>query len=527
LHAVQTRRPIESALLPTFGVVAAFNSNDGTLEVVTSAMSGSHVNYVQDTDGSWVYATHLPTLIQQLGRWPALDEAELVSYALLTPRTRPPLVGVDTLGTGCRLCQRAGNAPAKSTWFKLDLTVLPGTVDEWVEHYCAEIDEVLRIDLPETGDVSALMSGGLDSTMVVGSAAGVMGRDRRINAMCLDPMPAPDGTGDKGRWLYTDLPDAMSMQRMWPSVSVSGLRNDVPLTPLDVLPDLFDLTGMPVLNPSNSVWMRLGFLAAQARGDEAVLTGQSGNLAFSFSPPDVVAKLAARGRVGAVMDALRTRSSSTGNSMWYEARVALVSPARTAVGRRLRVARTPDESWKRMAAIEQFPALRRETIEWLGLSERLDRVSPFGTRFARNAVKAGALPRESCFWSPYAHGVRFLDPLAAAPLVSLVAGLPDTAYVGVGPDRSFARRTMVDRVPDTIRLRLQRGQQAADARQWFTRRPDTAAALMALARDPVVASLVDVDQWLERAPGPERPWTLGFDRTLGVAMYLAWYGEKS
>jgi Asparagine synthase len=516
---------MQDALPTTTAVVAAFNDSRRTLEIVTSVSLGSRIHYAQDQDGSWVYSTSVPLLIANLARKPALDEAQLLAFALLTPRTRPPFHGVDTLGPGRRLLQRDDNAPTHSEWFVIDPTHPKGSVEDWVEQYCASLDRVLAVELPEEGNVSALMSAGLDSSMVVASAASVLGPDRRITAMCLDPFPPTEGTGDTGNWLYTDLPDAVSMQVRWPNVEVVGLRNDDCLTPLDVLPRVFDHTGTPRLNPWNAVWTYQAAMAAAARGENHVLTGQTGNRNFSWQPPDVVPRLLAHGQVGPAIDALKGRANASGRPVWNETARALVGPT-------WRYLRKPPpvsvEAIRATAARRNaFPFVRDDVMQRLTLWPKLDQ-TPF------------APPRTTPWWTPgrllpanvlldmaIVKGVRMSDPLSAESLVRLVASLPDEAFVGEGPDRSFARRTMRGRVPDVIRLRRQRGKQAADTDQWIARRGDFRQRVEALAASPAVAALIDTDRWLANTPSEHTPWTIGFDRTLGIALFVHWNEQWS
>jgi hypothetical protein len=492
------------------------------LEVVTSPSAGSQVSYARD-GAAWVYSTHVPTLFGNLSRKPDLDEAGLLAYAVLTPRDSPPFRGVETLGMGSRLVQRRTNTPYVSQWFIVDPTPPAGTVEQWVEQYCATLDEVLAVELPEDGNVSALMSAGLDSTMVVGSAAGILGPDRSITAMCLDPLPPVDGDGRTGNWLYTDLPDAMTMETMWPNVSVVGLRNEAMLTPLDVLPKVFDHNGMPVLNPSNTVWIYQAAIEAAHRGETVVLNGQTGNLNFSWQPIDPAFQLLAGGRAGPAVDALRVRSQYTGRPLWSELAREVARPPRRWVARQKQRRISHREVRTQALVSEAFPMIRADAMERVGLWGRLDE-TPFSPR--RDSRGTWVPGRMTSGYQFIGLGVdpriRPSDPLSAEPLVRLLASLPPEAFVGLGPDRCFARRTMRGRVPDTIRMRQERGKQAPDAEQWMRHHADMRDRLEELAADPAVSALIDVDGWLARMPSEKQKWTLGFDRTLGVALFAAW-----
>jgi hypothetical protein len=432
-------------------------------------------------------------------------------------------VGVEAVPAGSTLNLRPGSAPQASVWFAADETPRAGRVGDFVEQYCAAIDDVMRAELPESGDVSALMSAGLDSTMVVGTAAGVLARagGQRIAAHCLDPFPATDGDGNRGRWLYSDLPDAQSMGELWPNVDVIGLRNDEHLTPIDTLPRRFATTGLPVLNPDNSVWIDLAIRRAAAADHEVMLNGQSGNRVFSYEPPDAHFDAVMRRNPGAAIDAIRARAQATGNSAWWEAR-ALLGPMRRPLAR----ARAAAKSIRPAQGPAALPLVSAAAMDRLGLRAGLHN-SPFYRR-------PGAKP--PAFWRPGAvdgelslpetleAGVRTADPLAAEPLVRIVASLPAEAFIGVADGRSFARRTMAGRVPDRIRLRRHRGMQAADRAQWYTDPERLAATMADLAADDRVARLIDVDRLVQPVSIQDPGWVTSWNRALGVGLFILHQG---
>jgi hypothetical protein len=526
LGRVSFGREVPEALPSVAATVLIHHAQHGSLEVVTGVSPGSGIAYAAAGRGSsggteptrWILSNHLPSLLPLLPTRPNLDERALARYLLLIARDHPPYEGVEAVPAGSTLHLSPGKAPQKALWFVADETPRTGSIGEFVEEYCAGIDDVMRAELPEAGDVSALMSAGLDSTMVVGTAAGLLASgDRRIAAHCLDPFPPTEGDGNRGHWLYSDLPDAKAMGELWPNVEVIGLRNDDRLTPIDTLPPRFAATGLPVLNPDNSVWMDLAIRRAAAAGHEVILNGQSGNRVFSYEPSNAHFDVLMSRQPGVAIDAIRERADSTGNSVWWEARV-LLGPARrplvraSAVVKSIRTAKSPDA----------LPLVSAAAMDRLGLRASLGE-SPFyrqpGTKVA-STWRPGALTGGLSLPETLTTGVRTADPLAAEPLVRIVARLPPEAFIGVADGRSFARRTMVGRVPDQIRLRRNRGMQASDQVQWYTDSGRLAATMAELAADERVARLIDVDRLVAPVSIQNAAWVTTWNRALGIGLFI-------
>ena len=282
-------RPVHSLLPPIPAVVAVHNSASGELQIATSASPGSSVVFTSTGVGSWVFANHLPTLFARTGDHPPIDPAAIAAWLMVARGSGTVYRGLQWAPAGTSLKLRPGQAPQVYGWVNIDATPAVGTVTDFVEQYCAALDDVLTAQAPAQGDLAVLMSAGLDSTMVAGSLAGVVGPERKVHAYSLDPEPPPGGVpralaGD-GAWRYSDFPDAVAMGRTWGNVKVEPLRNAAGWTWLDVLPHYFDATASPVFNPTNAIWIYEAYLRAGQLGAGVLFTGQSGNRTFSWQPP--------------------------------------------------------------------------------------------------------------------------------------------------------------------------------------------------------------------------------------------------
>lgn len=542
LRELSRGRSTRSLLPPVACAVVVHDAVAGTLDVTTAVSPGSSLAFAaisgpgtvgphEGGEGGiaprWAFSNRLTSLFEVLGRIPPLDPQRLAGFMLVVRGNGPPYRDVEWIGQGSTLSLCAGRPPRVAQWIEIACEPMTGSVESFVEQYCAAIDEVIAAELPPAGDVSALMSAGLDSTMVAGTAAKVIGPHRTVHAYCLDPIPPHAGTGDIGNWRYTDLPDARAMQTLWPNLIVRGLRNDRRETMLDVLPRYFAATALPVFNPTNAVWLYEGARRAAALGTSVLLTGQSGNRTFSWEPSGAYRHMLLTARPGALLDAMRARSGSLGTSMWWEAgrlvQQCLPRSVRRSVtirglatGAPVRRHATPDH-------LAAGAYLAPDAVARLGLLPMLERSVVDPAASARSWWHPGYVGTGLSLPASPVVDLREADPLAAEPLVRLVARLPVEAFVGVADGRSFARRTMRARVPDVIRLRTARGMQAADNAHW---RPDQEAIreLLAQARSSSsINEVIDLERLVRASLGREMPppeSRSGVDRALGMVAFM-------
>ena len=534
-------RPVHALMPPIPAVVVVHDATTGELEITTSASPGSSLVYLPTGAGNWVFANHLPTLFERTGQHPPIDPAAMAAWLIVARGSGTVYRDVRWVPAGAALTLRPGNAPRIAQWVSVDCTPAAGTVEQFVEQYCAALDDVLAVEAPADGDVSVLMSAGLDSTMVAGSLAGVVGAERTVFSYCLDPEPLPGGVSASpavgGGWLYSDFPDALAMGRTWPNVEVEPLGNAAGRTWLDVLPEYFAATASPVFNPANAIWMYEAYLRASERGHRLLFTGQSGNRTFSWQPPRALRSLLLARKPGALIGAMRAHSEATGMPMWLEAGrlVSQVAPwTRELVGRggpigrgrfggaRRRGARPNEDSRQVAERIAAASYLAPGAIDRLGLGDAIARsaLNPEAPWFYPAYFGLGvSLPQDPV------PNVRMADPLAALPLVQIVSTLPAEAFVGVADGRSFARRTMRGRVPDSIRLRTARGLQAPDARRWMPSREQVDAALAAAGKQQGIAEAIDVPRLRQDMVAPTGSPISSFgsaQRALGAVLLWLW-----
>lgn len=320
--------------------------------------------------------------------------------------------------------------------------------------------------------VAAHLSGGLDSSAVTATAARAIGPAGRVHAFTSVPRegfsdPLPVGRfGDEG-------PHAAAVAALYPNIDHVLIRT-AGASPFAVLDRNAFLYERPVLNLCNMLWSDAINDAARARGLQVLLTGQMGNMTFSYNGFEPLATLLRRGRLlSLATSALRLRRQG----------IRLVSVAAHTVGPYM-----PAAAWRavnrwsgRVSHLSGYTLISpaaladvqsRAAEEGLDLSYRPSRNS-----FATRVRVLGRLDPGNYYKGTLAGwGIDTRDPTAERNLIELCLSIPDEQYLRGGRMRALARDAFADRLPPQIINESRKGLQAVD---WY----DGVTAARAAAAD--------------------------------------------
>ena len=140
------------------------------------------------------------------------------------------------------------------------------------------------------GRVGCHLSGGLDSSAVTATAARLLAPGGRVTAFTSAPRDGYDGRLGRGRFA-DESGHAAAVAAMYPNVDHVVIRNGH-VSPFAGLDRNFFLFERPVLNLCNAVWTDAIAAAARDRGLNVMLTGQMGNMSFSYSGLEFLARAA-------------------------------------------------------------------------------------------------------------------------------------------------------------------------------------------------------------------------------------------
>ncbi len=231
-------------------------------------------------------------------------------------------------------------------------------------------------------------------------------------------------------------------------------------SPLAALDRNLQLFQRPFLNLCNGVWIDAILDACKQRSLRVMLTGQLGNMSFSYSGLEALPGMLARGKLGALA-AYAVRLPANGVRPISVASHVLGPFLPAAMWRGINRLLGRDYDLESYSAIspEAVPDLTRRAIE-----RRLDvsyrpRKDPFEARlWVLSRVDAGNYNKGHLGgW-----GIDVRDPSADRRLVELCLSIPAEQYLRGGRPRALAREALADRLPPVVLRETRKGLQAAD-----------------------------------------------------------------
>lgn len=502
--------PGSSPLVQPWAMVA--ETPDGGVVAVASPTLASGMFYSagQVNEGSVLTVGLDPRSVYEGGPQGGGIDAEFVRAFLLGQLdTRlTPIRGVRRLLPGNCLTWRPDRSVEVVPWWKMDTAQsdrLRG--DQAVETYLAEFDRSLGELLPHAGALSSELSGGLDSTfMVAGMARWRNPAHEPIRGFVHAPVEK-SLTGVGGNRVHDDSRYAEQMGEAYPGiVEVETVRNTAGVLALDAAQRFSRVSWWPSYNPANTVWMEQIKECARGRGSSYLFSGSRGNLAFSHDHRYALRDALVRGQGRRAMQGVSYLRD--GDARWLTiARLGAQKPqastnvmdrflhadARTRFGGSIELAQTPRERY-----LHALYGLDRPHVAALN-------------------------PRAT-------GGLLVVDPYVTQGVVEVAAAIDPVEWLRGPWPRGLARTMMAGRVPDAIRLRTQRGSQAADV--WWHMRDAHARYQneVELLRDtPIVNTVVDADAvlkvveswpWGYASPSPSANLINKVNRILATAEFV-------
>jgi asparagine synthase (glutamine-hydrolysing) len=472
---------------------------------------GTRPLHVYRRPGTLAFASTALALTAFPGAGAALDTARLAEFlAGVMASERSWIAGIDPVPPGAALWVTAGGVRQWRYW-QLDVRHVAASVpaDEQVAALRDAFDAAVRARLRRTGAVGATVSGGLDSTSVVATAALALAPEP-LRTYTSAPPPGWQGAvrpgfeADESRLVidlagrYPTLRPRFLDARGWSFLA--GWE------------EIFATGGVPARNPCNMTWLGAIHVQAAADGVSTLFTGAGGNLFFSADDPRWMADLIRHGRLTAAARELRAWAPA-GAPLWPAARhTALAELAPVRLVRWYHAARN-GRLPRRDAAARWLAGTALRAQVRVDVSSLLPALDERRGRALRDLAMAALLGRAAQAelragvdaWS----GLRTTDPTLDIEVLRLCAAQPSWVRRQAGLTRAGCRLAMADRLPDSIRLRTARGAQLPD---WLDRmtdaRAELAAELAAIADDPVAREVIDVQRLaaaMRDWPAPSEP----------------------
>lgn len=308
--------------------------------------------------------------------------------------------------------------------------------------------------------VAAHLSGGLDSSAVAATAARLMAAaGGRVTAFTGVPREGYDSSEVKNAFC-DESPYAAEVAAMYPNMDHVIVRNGG--SPFAELDRNFFVYERPVLNLCNSVWMHRILDVARERGLRILLSGNRGNMSFSYDGMPLLTQLLSSGRLARLAReswALVRNGTRVGTVAAQTLGPFVPVPLWQAISRiRGKGRKLTDYTAIDPGAAEALRLAERAAERGLDFSYR-PRRDPIETRlWALRRVDTGNYNKgHLAGW-----GIDVRDPTADRRLIEFCLAVPPDQYLRHGIRRALARTAFADRLPGKIVNERRKGYQAAD-----------------------------------------------------------------
>jgi asparagine synthase (glutamine-hydrolysing) len=477
--------------------------------------------FYRDDGGRLLLGTQLAALSKCPGVTTSVDP---VTLGLLAegrgPRTRTPFFELQALAGGHALRWRASRTEVFPWWNPSSEPVVRFRQSEdYVENARELFERAVQSCLRASAPVSGTLSGGLDSSLVVATAAKLI---RTAGEGMTVYTAAPDPANQSYRrfgWEPDDAPYAAQTAALHENLRHVILRSDARVA-LDLMRPIHERSGTPIRNGANHLWIESIARSASARGSRVILTGAHGNFGISHSGLGAFRELFLKLHWGmAARLALNLRRGES-VALWKTVATGLMSQrlVESALERR-RDRLHPETLFAHLTA----PQFRKEHAKAL---QRRHGPARLRKEFVRRATapamlwSADTLPQ----W-----GVELRDPTADRRLLEVLLTFPLAAFTAMGRWRGLARELGRDLLPDAVRFRRTAGQQAADyACAMRQNIPRYRELIDSMGASPACCEILDIPA-IEHAigliaNGQDSAFLTGqLDRACDVALFLLTY----
>lgn len=362
--------------------------------------------------------------------------------------------------------------------------------------------------------LATTLSGGLDSSLVTAWAASELGDSgRALHAYTSVPQSADYQHLQRPNWDIDEWPLTQQLAARYPRLQHHAICAGSQGL-LDKLAQQSASSGNPLRNTANYHWLESIYRAARAQGCTRLLTGGKGNASLSYAGHGGAARLLAQGHYRWAWQHLHAKGLTRRAGLRTLVELLGLLPAWQAWRQGTPTAQIPfglDPACLQPAYREQVTFLRTPSgsLSW---AERINFL-----------IKPRALYGPNPLWQ---FGLHMVDPFANRALIELLLSFPPEASIGLGHERLLARLAGEGKVPDSIRWRTRRGEQAPDEALWIGEQAAHYQQVWQRLRDqPLVCTLFDPDwvsatlQRSRQAPLP-RLTASTVHRILDIALFI-------
>ncbi|MDQ8186270.1 asparagine synthase-related protein [Pelagicoccus sp. SDUM812002] len=437
--------------------------------------------------------------------------------------------GIDRLPPGHSIEVRPQGYRLKKYWsLNLNESVEYSSDKEYEEHGRELLNTCVKSNLRSTSSIGAMMSGGLDSSAVACTAARLLSAsggaiqtytevpDQSLN------LPPPNRARYCDESLF--IHDVCEMH-----------ANISPHFVESTTPNLFknfekrsELLEGPYRNPFNQIWLEDIAEVASQQGNNVLLTGQSGNMSFSYDGLWNLPSLFGTLQWGKLVRILRDTSREQEIPLSALTRSKLIMPL------------CPNPIWKMAMKYrnkggfpwKSYSAINSDFILQHGLREKFEdgsyRVSNDGKKARSDTAIGYDYFGEFLQCISTMFGIELRDPLGDIRLLQWCLSIPESQYLRHGQPRWLATRIGSGLLPPSILNNKKRGLQAAGWAYSLEKQLPRIRQELADARTSALAThaldlpaLEDlVNNWPGASAAPIHTYRFKLCRSIMVARFL-------
>ena len=403
----------------------------------------------------------MPKGLHALGDVPIAPSKQAVAaFLALIPEsgTETFFEGIEKVQPGHVLIVQPNAVSARRYWAPPTTMVRYSSPHEYEEALRAGLDQAVHSRLRgAAGRIGAHLSGGLDSSSVAATAARQFQDGGSVIAYTA--VPRVGFAGGPSNTIIDEGPLAALVAARYENIEHVKIAASGS-SPLERLDRYFYAFERPFLNLCNGVWITAILDDAQARGLPVLLTGQMGNMSFSFDGMAALPQMLREGRLLSLA-LMVTRLLRSGS------RLGTIS-AQIAGPFLPRLMWRVISQWRGKARGLTDYTLVNPKLELALAQTATERGLDFSyrPRSDPHSMRRWALQRldqgnyNKGFLGGWGIDVR--DPTADRRLVELCLTIPAEQFLAGGVPRSLARRAFADRLPAEICGERRKGYQAAD-----------------------------------------------------------------
>ena len=290
--------------------LAIWDRTERRLVLVRDSLGQRPLYYRRTADAILFGSVPIPLVAVQ-GR-PQVDYDMMATYLAGYPYLdqRSFIAGVERVMPGHLLILRGSKGSSQQRWWNPDQSLLRMSHAEAAEQVRMELDRAVdALLVTKAPAIAADLSAGLDSSLVVETAARRIGEQTRL----LTFTGASEGLVDRPPGRFQD--EAQRAQETAAMLGVSHRGISLPSkSPLAALERWLPSAQLPLANGSNLGWIDGCYSAAAEAGATAYLTGGNGNFTVSRAGVGRLRELADSGRFATLAHELRAFRRFRGGS---------------------------------------------------------------------------------------------------------------------------------------------------------------------------------------------------------------------